>query len=554
MKRSFVFISTAAIAACTLPAIAQNLVDATRFSSTGINGTARYKSMGGAFGALGGDPTSMNDNPAGIAIYRNTSEFSLTPNLSIARTKTGGELVGKKKDRDFTLGNLSYVLAVKTDNFEHLVNFSMGVGINHSEGCSRKYIVHRNGLTPSSSFGAYLANLANTALILNGKFDNPGYLGSDAGWRNSSMPLLGLMGYNSYAIDNIVDAQGNSTGGVASFDQMGGYNSYSDMYVREENRTDEYNLSIAANWDDFIYAGLSVGIVDFNSTINSEYSEYYDDQAQSYTYYDNDLETKGSGVNIKLGAIVKPTDSWRIGLAVHTPTWYEMKDIYDGRMCTNAETDDYKGEWIYAGSAPYEYHYRFSTPWKYQFSTAYVFGTRGLLSFEYDMDDYRSMRYSESNDNNYPEDFSIQKQIIKDYMQEMHTFKVGAEFRATPTFSIRAGYAHQTSPYKNDVFDCIYQYPEDPEYIYSSSTKPNYSLQGKTDYISGGFGWRIKNVFVDFACVHKTQHGKAGAFPNIEEAEFEDGKYRYTVPAVTASHSPLKTKTLSFDLTLGVKF
>ena len=49
---------------------AQGLFDALRFSDNSINGTARYMSMAGAFGALGGDPTSIMDNPAGLAIYR----------------------------------------------------------------------------------------------------------------------------------------------------------------------------------------------------------------------------------------------------------------------------------------------------------------------------------------------------------------------------------------------------------------------------------------------------------------------------------------------------
>ena len=60
---------------------AQGEVDALRFSREDLYGTARAMSMGGAFGALGGDLTGVNTNPAGIAVYR-SSEVVGTFNLS----------------------------------------------------------------------------------------------------------------------------------------------------------------------------------------------------------------------------------------------------------------------------------------------------------------------------------------------------------------------------------------------------------------------------------------------------------------------------------------
>ena len=45
----------------------QSQLDAFKHSQTELNGTARYLGMGGAFGALGGDISAMNTNPAGLA-------------------------------------------------------------------------------------------------------------------------------------------------------------------------------------------------------------------------------------------------------------------------------------------------------------------------------------------------------------------------------------------------------------------------------------------------------------------------------------------------------
>ena len=48
---------------------AQNYTDALRYSNEELNGTARFKAMGGAFGALGGDFSSISQNPAGSSIF-----------------------------------------------------------------------------------------------------------------------------------------------------------------------------------------------------------------------------------------------------------------------------------------------------------------------------------------------------------------------------------------------------------------------------------------------------------------------------------------------------
>ena len=73
--------------AITMPLFGQAVADAVRFGSSNITGTARYRSMAGAFGALGGDPSAMTDNPAGIGIYRGNSEISFTPNLSFSHAR-----------------------------------------------------------------------------------------------------------------------------------------------------------------------------------------------------------------------------------------------------------------------------------------------------------------------------------------------------------------------------------------------------------------------------------------------------------------------------------
>src|SRR3954467_14290246 len=48
----------------------QNDLDALRYSRGGVNGTSRFKAMGGAFGALGADLSCGAYNPGGLALFR----------------------------------------------------------------------------------------------------------------------------------------------------------------------------------------------------------------------------------------------------------------------------------------------------------------------------------------------------------------------------------------------------------------------------------------------------------------------------------------------------
>ena len=71
---------------------AQGEMDAYKFSQYDLNGTARYLSMGGAFGALGGDISAMRTNPAGLAIYR-SSEIVTTVSLCASALLLGLSLI-----------------------------------------------------------------------------------------------------------------------------------------------------------------------------------------------------------------------------------------------------------------------------------------------------------------------------------------------------------------------------------------------------------------------------------------------------------------------------
>ena len=84
---------------------AQGEIDAQRFSREDLHGTARAMSMGGAFGALGGDQTGVSINPAGIAVYR-SSEVVGTLNVDNERSSVGDYNANRTR---FNMDNLGFV-------------------------------------------------------------------------------------------------------------------------------------------------------------------------------------------------------------------------------------------------------------------------------------------------------------------------------------------------------------------------------------------------------------------------------------------------------------
>ena len=66
---------------------AQSAVDEYSLSQTETRGTARFMAMGGAFTALGGDLSTLTQNPAGIGVYRR-SEIGATLDITPSKFTT----------------------------------------------------------------------------------------------------------------------------------------------------------------------------------------------------------------------------------------------------------------------------------------------------------------------------------------------------------------------------------------------------------------------------------------------------------------------------------
>ena len=99
------------------------------FSRNDGNGSARFVSMGGAFGALGGDVTAMTINPAGISVF-NQSSASITfqSKSTDYLTKYYGNSTTSQEDF-FRISNAGFVFTF--DNSSNDEWSKLAIGVNY---------------------------------------------------------------------------------------------------------------------------------------------------------------------------------------------------------------------------------------------------------------------------------------------------------------------------------------------------------------------------------------------------------------------------------------
>ena len=211
---------------------AQGELDAYRYSQTELNGTARYLGMGGAFGALGGDISSMSSNPAGLGIYR-SSEIVTTLSLSSIKAKSdwGGSKVDANKTK-FNFDNIAYVGYFPTGNDEGLIGWNVGFSYNRVKNFNRNYRLRGTQNYSLADYAAAKASYAGTDRNSGEWFGIP----------ENEMPPFGVVNNES---DLVYDKLGAYNGGWLS-----GLAYQSGMIgANQANVNDTYYHSAFAEWD-----------------------------------------------------------------------------------------------------------------------------------------------------------------------------------------------------------------------------------------------------------------------------------------------------------------
>ncbi|RED47299.1 outer membrane protein transport protein (OMPP1/FadL/TodX) [Winogradskyella eximia] len=428
--------------------LAQDITDAVRYSMDEIQGTARFKAMSGAFGALGGDMSSVNINPAGSAIFNNShASVSLgLYNKSNDINYFGG--INSSSDLNVDLNQLGAVFVFDNMNSNSLwKKFSLSVAYDSSGNFDDDWVA--NGTNPNNSIGDYFRLNAQGLRLdeisaLPGESISQAYseIGSLFGFQNQQA----FLGYEGYIINPLEDTDENTN--YTSNINGGDYNQRFAYASTGYNGKLAFNF--ATSYNDKFYFGLNLN----SHFINYERSTFLNERNSNVSStvtnvnFENNLLTTGTGFSLQLGGIAKITEELRVGLSYNSPTWYRVSDETSQYLSTNRIEDGQNINQVINPNVINVYEeYKLQTPAKITGSLAYVFGKRGLLSLDYSMKDYSNTKFKPTSDAY----FSAINNDINDRLTSAATIRLGGEYRYKQ-ISFRGGYRFEESPYKDTDF------------------------------------------------------------------------------------------------------
>jgi len=407
--------------------VAQNEFDALRYSNLEFYGDARFNAMGGSFGALGANMSSLSLNPAGIGVYK-SSDMSFTPAFHYNYTDTkldGNSLTDGKLN--FHFSNIGIV-----GNFSGSGDWqSVSVGMGYNRTSNFNTSISAKGKTDKTMLNKYVNELNAGGGTFDGDIESLYPFSSNLDYQNYLVnPTLA----DSLKYDNVFQNSKNITQ-TTNYETRGG--------------SGEVFFTFGGNYNDKLYLGATMGVPTVRYIYDRNYSETSDvnDTLTDFKSFSiNDyVKTTGAGVNLKLGMIYKVTDWVRIGAAFHTPTIYGLTDSYQTTM-----KSEMKNGTTHDVSSPFgNYSYLLTTPYRFISSVAFVVGDYGVINADYELVDYAMARLKHDNSQGFDGyDFSIENQSIRNNFQMTQNVRVGTEWRLDP-FRVRAGYRFQGDPIKN---------------------------------------------------------------------------------------------------------
>lgn len=487
MKKTFIAISLMFTA---IAAGAQTMYDGLTFSQNNYYGTARSIGMGNAMTAVGGDLGSIGINPAGSAV-NNYSQFTITPNVSISSmnaswsaypvngvdTYTNGQLKNLPR---FTMPNVGLTVNMNTGRKSGLVGVTYGFVVNTVNNYSGQMMA--GGMNDMTSYQSAMSVDADGFDIdfLNGYLDASGKSIDD--WKH---PYENVDDRGYYAPWNVIaNAQ---AGAIANYGDpvdpyyyyryVGTTDVFSDTGDIDQDGNHIYDIflggplnqsygrrvtgskqdaifNVGFNFNNRFYLGANLGI----TSMLYNFDEYFKEAAvdpsdfpinyeDGSTYFSNyrsrySFSADGAGVYGKIGFLAIPAEGLRIGAAIQTPTVLHIDEISRNSVDVHYQNAKYDGE---ATSPEGEYSYRLRSPYRVNAGLAYTFMGMAVVSADYEMTDYSTMKFGEQY-GNWDSAFNEVNRDIKSSMGIAHSVRLGAEVKPMPEFAIRAGYNFTTTP------------------------------------------------------------------------------------------------------------
>lgn len=459
--------------------LAQNHVDVLRYSNETLWGSARYVSMGSAFGALGANASSTSYNPAGIATHT-TNELSGSINFSDLESQSMFQHASNKfnKNRTLSIPNINYVNATVFDpeDFGDWNRWNFGLGFNRLDDYNQDiYIEHtfKSSDQNEYSFSEMIEDNANGTAYYD---------------LNSFRESLA---FNTYLIDTL--------GGISSFKSNASFpNTLQSYKSSQAGSKNEFYLSLGAAYQNKLFLGLTIGFpsIDYKEVTTTTESNYNPSPADSTLLrsfnYKTNLSVSGSGINLKLGLIYKLDENLRYGFALHTPTYYELQEDYWASMTSDFVDEE---QLRYDESTVGIFDYGIYTPFKMINSLAIIIKKKAVISIDHEYLDYGTSKITSDFYN-----FTETNKDVKYYYRSTSNLRIGGEFRIHPQLSLRGGYALYGSPFANNLNDA------------------------SKEYLTLGLGLKVKQYFFDLAHISTLSKENLYIYDGASTASIESNK------------------------------
>ena len=515
MKKNILAI--AVLINCTF-LMAQTEFDALKLVQPDLNGTARYMSMAGAFGALGGDASAIKDNPAGLGIYR-SSEMTTTLNSLMQNSNTSWNNV-KSSDNltGISFNNFSYIKATPTYRSQTentgLLSSNWSFSFNKLKSFDRNSTIKSGDMGSSITkyIGYFTGNIKSSDLSI----DNDPY-------NNVNVPWISVVGYQGYLINETVNPTTNASSWSSLLNQ--GELIQPTYNIQESGSINEYSIGWAGNFSNELFFGVNANLQSVDYMMSSQYKENFG--GGGGMTLSNSLTTTGTGFNLNIGAIYRPVDMLRLGLSIHSPTLFSLTDNNFANMDYYlTSTNNGNFDTPTATSS-----YLVSSPWKVNASAALFFEQKALISAEYSSAFNSGTFFMDTNGS--ASSFADENSGIKTMLNNVQTIKIGAEYKLSSNLSLRAGFANMSAG-SNPKSDKLLRYN-------TTRTDVEYFLNNNTKFYTAGIGYRESNWYIDFAYVNKFQ----------DETFFPYNSNKLPVRVASAD---VQTTNNNFVFTVGLKF
>lgn len=486
------YLLMAAASMMMMPMAAQETYENAKLVQEDLNGTARYVGMGGAMEALGADISTIGTNPAGIGVFRHSvvnGSFSYFSQANVPDFAKGDKSGMSFDQIGFVWGhydsegslNLSFNYH-KSRNFNYILSAAAGLGNKASQN-TQSYIK----MIAEDKDGVSYPNVSDTKY---------GLMGNDV-----STSQLDNLYYNNF----IFDSEG-----------MPYYNFASDYLMNREHSgyIGEYDFNISGSLNDRVFLGLTVGIKDVHYKAFGSYTENLvngANQSIGSVTVNDERRITGDGFDVKAGVIFRPveTSPFRVGIYVHTPTWYDLTTENVTTFDNQTALRGYNPGW--RGSEAYDF--KLYTPWKFGLSLGHTIGKQIALGATYEFADYSHIdsRFNTGEEYDWYYD-DIYETSSSDRAMNDHTkrtlkgvsmLKLGAEYKPVPEVAFRVGYNYLSPMYKEEGF----KDPSVDSYGSNYASATDYTNWKATNRLTFGVGYNLGKLSLDLAYQYTGQTG-----------------------------------------------